>query len=269
MSGRTFLPALLLCGLSLQAQESDVVKVPLTDPSRPATLKVSLLHGSITVRGYDGKEVIVERGGKSRSSSSSRRVPEKAKGLRRIDNNRRDLTIEEQGNTVQVSSGHNSEGDIVIQTPRQTSLNLQLTNGGGITVENIEGEIDANVTNGFLTLRNISGSVVVHALNDDITATFDKVTPNKPMSFSSLNGDIDVTLPADTRARMKLKSDNGEIYTDFDLTLESSRAPVEEARSTRGRYRIRMDRTVYGAINGGGPDFQFTSLNGKIYIRKK
>ena len=31
----------------------------------------------------------------------------------------------------------------------------------------------------------------------------------------------------------------------------------------------RVDRTLRGTINGGGPEYQFTSLNGQIFIRKK
>ncbi len=37
----------------------------------------------------------------------------------------------------------------------------------------------------------------------------------KAMAFTSLNGVIDVTLPASTRANLKLRSDMGDVYTDF------------------------------------------------------
>jgi hypothetical protein len=168
-----------------------------------------------------------------------------------------------------VSAGPTSEPDLLIQVPRQTSLYLRLTNGGGVTVENIEGEVDANVTNGFLKLNGISGSAVAHALNDDVTAVIDRVAPGKPMSFTSLNGDVDVTLPANAQARLKMKSDNGEIYTDFELKLEGGAPPVVEPRAKGGRYRVKIDHSIMGTINGGGPDFQFTSVNGKIFIRKK
>jgi hypothetical protein len=268
MPQRTGLGAsILLLNITLLAQDPNVVKVPITDPSRPAHLKAEILQGSITVRGYEGKEVIVDSG--SARVDEKDRVPEKAKGLRRIDMRRAGLTVEEQDNRVVVSAGHNSEADLVIQVPRQTSLYLRLTNGGGVTVENIEGEIDANVTNGHLTLKGISGSVVAHALNDNVTATIDRVTPGKPMSFSTLNGDVDVTLPANAQARLKMKTDNGEIYTDFELKLEGSSPPSVEPRSKGGRYRVKVDHSIVGTINGGGPDYQFTSLNGTIYIRKK
>ena len=74
------------------------------------------------------------------------------------------------------------------------------------------------------------------------------------MSFSSLNGDIDVTFPADLRANVKLETDNGDVYTDFDIQMQArSKEPiVEENREGGGRYRVKIDKAVYGAINGGG-----------------
>jgi hypothetical protein len=29
-----------------------------------------------------------------------------------------------------------------------------------------------------------------------------------------------------------------------------------------------MDRSIYGTINGGGPDFELRTFNGNIYLRK-
>ena len=90
------------------------------------------------------------------------------------------------------------------------------------------------------------------------------------MSFSSLNGDIDVTLPADLKAKVKLKSDNGAVYSDLDIQVDaSSRKPVVQDNSSgHGRFRVQFDRATYGVINGGGPEIQLTTFNGNIYIRK-
>jgi hypothetical protein len=101
-----------------------------------------------------------------------------------------------------------------------------------------------------------------------VLATLDRVDPSKPMSFSTLNGTIDVTLPADVRANVRMKTDNGDIYSDFDIKLGSSGArEVEHERG--GAYHVRFDRGLRGTINGGGPEYQFTSFNGQIYIRKR
>ena len=104
--------------------------------------------------------------------------------------------------------------------------------------------------------------------------------PDKSMSFSTFNGDIDVTLPADTKAALKMKTENGDIYTDFDVTLNPQSAPTVEEKKVKEktknkesrtvtRRRVRTDGNSYGTINGGGPEMQFTTFNGRILIHKK
>jgi DUF4097 and DUF4098 domain-containing protein YvlB len=97
-----------------------------------------------------------------------------------------------------------------------------------------------------------------------------RVDPSKPMSFSTMNGNIDVTLPENVKANVRMKTDNGEIYSDFDVKLDSGTRMVqnEPGDSHDGKYHVRFDHGLRGTINGGGPEFQFTSFNGQIYIRK-
>ena len=55
--------ALIAPGARAEAQAqsgNDRVSVALSDPSRPAFIKASAVNGSITVKAYEGKEVIVE-----------------------------------------------------------------------------------------------------------------------------------------------------------------------------------------------------------------
>jgi hypothetical protein len=49
----------------------------------------------------------------------------------------------------------------------------------------------------------------------------------------------------------------------------SGRQPVvDDGRPNSGKYRVRMDHAMYGTINGGGPEFQFQTFNGNVFIRK-
>ena len=111
---------------------------------------------------------------------------------------------------------------------------------------------------------------MAHALNGHVVVTFNRIDPQKPMAFSSLNGDIDVTFPADLKANVNLRTDNGEVYSDFDIKLAAStpQQTVEDERGKGGKYRVKIDKTVRGAINGGGPEMQFKNFNGNIYIRR-
>jgi DUF4097 and DUF4098 domain-containing protein YvlB len=261
----------LLAGGVVWSQDSgDRITVPFSDPSRPHTLKVGLINGGITVKGYDGKDAIIESRGGQSSEHEHHRSPRGAEGMKRITNTAMGLTAEEEDNVLTVGAHPGREADLMIQVPVNTSLKLSCINGGDIVVDRISGEIEVNNTNGGVTLTNVSGSVIAHALNKDVVVKLNKITPDKSMSFSSLNGDIDVTLPADTKARVKLKTDNGDIYSDFEIRMDaSSHQPViEDGRPNRGKYRVRIDHAMFGTINGGGPEFQFQTFNGNIYIRK-
>lgn len=249
-----------------QAQSGgDKISVNLSDPSRPAFVKVGMVNGSIIVKGYDGKQVIVEA-----RNRNQERERESAGGLKRLNISTTGLSVEEENNEVRVSTESYARTiDVTISVPAHTSLKLRAVNDGEIVVNGVDGELDVDNVNGPVTLNNISGSAVAHALNGKLTATFARVN-QKPMAFSSLNGDIDVTFPADVKANLAIKSDRGDVYSDFDVQLQAA-APqqvVEDGRKDGGKYRVRIDKTVRGTINGGGPEYQFTNFQGQIYIRK-
>jgi len=159
--------------------------------------------------------------------------------------------------------------ELTITVPVHTSLYLRAVNEGDIHVTGVDGELDVDDVNGSVTLTNIAGSAVAHALNGRLLVTFTRIN-QKPMAFSSLNGDIDVTFPADLKANVSLRSDMGDVFSDFDVNMQaaSTKPIVEDGRSSGGKYRVKMDKTVRGTINGGGPEMQFTNFNGAIYIRK-
>jgi hypothetical protein len=253
---------LAVCSLTCaQDAAGDRVVVPARNTNHPRKVDASLLHGSITVKAYAGKEVIVEtRGG------SNPRENQTVGGLRRLDLPVRGLSVEEEDNVVTVRMRSNQNGDVVISVPADTSLKVH-TLHGEIGVEGVSGEIDVDSLNGAVTLANVSGNVLAHSLNGAIKATLDRVDAAKPMSFSTLNGSIDVTLPADFKANVKLTVDHGEIYSDFDFKLGGS--ITQKNDTSDGRFRVRIDRTLTGTINGGGAEATFHTYNGTIYIRKK
>ena len=261
---------ILLGAIGTQAQAQaqgggDRVAVDLTDPARPAFVKASLINGGITVKGGDGKQVIVE---------ARVRYHESGRGegsMKRIPINTTGLSVEEENNQVRVSvDAVNRTTDLTITVPRHASLRLSCINDGDIHVSDVDGELDVNDINGSVTLANVGGSAVAHALNGRVLVTFNRVDPQKPMSFSSMNGDIDVTFPASLKANVSFQSDQGEVYSDFDVQMQQS-APqqvTEDRKGNGGKYRVRIEKAVKGTINGGGPELQFKNFNGSIYVRK-
>ena len=245
----------------------DRIVVTLSDPARPSTVKASLINGGITVKAYEGKDIIVEAHPRGREDSDD---DNDRPGPKRLNIATTGLNVEEENNQVNIGADAIQRPiDLVIQVPVHTSLHLRAVNDGDIMVTGVDGEFDVDDINGSVTLNKIAGSAVAHALNGKLLVSFTRIN-QKPMAFSSLNGDIDVTFPADLKANVSLRSDNGDVFSDFDvnMTPQSSQPVVEDGRSHGGKYKVKIDKTVRGSINGGGPEMQFTNFNGGIYIRK-
>lgn len=249
-----------------EAAAGDRVAYKLGDPSRPANVKAHLLNGSITVKGYEGNEVIVEAHARGSDKSEN-----ESGGLHRIPQTSTGLSVDADSNDVVVRvDAIQRTVDLTISVPRRSSLSLHTVNDGNISVSDVDGEMDINDINGHVTMSHVGGSAVVHALNGRVQVTFNRVDPQKSMAFSSMNGDIDVTFPPDLKANLSLRTDNGEIFSDFDIQVPPTppQQTVEDDRSKGGHYRVRIEKTVHATVNGGGPEIQFKDFNGNIYIRK-
>jgi DUF4097 and DUF4098 domain-containing protein YvlB len=212
------------------------------------------------VKTHAGADVIV--GGEPSDSSETHKGE-----MRRIGVATRGLEVVQDDNTVSVHN-RNGNGNVYITVPVDTSLKLH-TLSGAISVDGVHGEIEVHTLNGHLTLTNISGTVTADSQNGAIKVAMDRVNGSKPLTFSTLNGVVDLTLPSDLKADLTVKTNHGAVYSDFDVTLGGSRAVTERNGSSDGRYRIRMDNTIRGSINGGGVDLTIRTLNGAVYIRKK
>jgi hypothetical protein len=279
-------------GLADNAQESqtDHAVVSFSNPARPGTLEVDIDEGSITVRGYEGKDVIIDARWRERilteeeqeetaeeemdqeELARKKAQAEKAKGMKKLEvQSMMGLTIEEEENVISVDVEEGKRAvDLLIQVPYSTSVRLSCGDDErGVTVEGVNGEIEVDTSDGPIVLTNISGPVVADSSDGEIKAIFGRVTAGKPMSFSSMDGDIDITLPADVKASLKMKTEDGQIFTDFDVRLTPSQQKKEEdERREGGGYRIAFEKVTLGLINGGGVEIQLTTYEGNIYIRR-
>jgi DUF4097 and DUF4098 domain-containing protein YvlB len=243
------------------------VAVSFTDPARPGRLTVSLMQGKIMVKGHDANNVIVETV-TGDDDDDDRQERGKRAGLRRIRNTASGLTIEEENNEMRISTQMHHETALSISVPVRTSLKLTLMNGDDIVVERVEGDLEVNNMNGDITLTNVAGTGIIHSANGEIKAQFTRVT-GKPMSFTTLNGDVDVSLPADIKATVRLDSGHGDIYTDFPIEMmpTTMQQTVQDDRGKGGKFRIKMEKAMVGKINSGGVEYTLKTLNGDIHLR--
>src|SRR5258708_15579933 len=234
--------------------------LPFSDPSRPKSLIVDIPTGSVKITGYDGNDAVIEYSGHGLGPRNRAHREDMPPGMHRLDQPANTLDATQENNVVRVKGGFWGRRNIEIKVPKQTTLDLKTMNGS-ITVEGISGEMTIDAMNGHINVQDASGPVVAHSMNGRIVASVTQVSAAKASSFSSMNGNIEVTLPADLKARLKMKTDRGEIYTDFDVKVESSTGSPTPAADDRGKTGLpslpnlpnlpRLDRTLYGTINGG------------------
>jgi hypothetical protein len=253
--------------LAYNAIAQDQTAISLTNPDKPAKLCIGLVSGSITVESHLGKDIILipsneEKGGKQKENK-------KATGLKKIDSRGAfSFTAEENNNEVKITSHkHNFEGLLLVKVPKNTSLQLSTINGGDIVVSNVNGNHEISNVNGNIIGNGMGGAVSATTVNGDISFDFTSLNNGSPIAFSNLNGDIELSIPSTANFNVEANSDNGEIYTDFEVNASNSSKIV--TNKTKGEHKILKTGGVTFKINDGGPGLMCTSMNGDIMIKKK
>ena len=95
-----------------------------------------------------------------------------------------------------------------------------------------------------------------------------QVLSDTPMAFSSVSNHLDITLPENIKAIFKIKSEFGEIFTNFDIKFDDLNETNSNNYKDEDNYKIDVKNWKAGKVNGGGPEIVFTTLNGNIYVRK-
>jgi hypothetical protein len=249
-----------------QNDQLEEVVVPLSKPGSQGHLEVSVLNGSIIVTGTKGKEVIIRAsGGDARPS----RAKDEVDGLKRVTNNSLGLEVTERDNDVRIKTeAIHRIVNLEILVPQNFNLKISSVNKGNIEIRNVSGDFELNNVNGSIIMENISGSALANTINGKIKAVFTDWNNKSPMAFSTLNGEVDITLPANAKFTAKFGSDRGEVYTDFEIVKEKTQ-PVVNKKSDGGLYKVTIEDLITGKVNGGGPEIMIKNMNGNIYVRKK
>jgi DUF4097 and DUF4098 domain-containing protein YvlB len=261
----TFILYILVSLSPAFAQKDGEFSVPLSDPAKKGKLKVDVKYGSITVKGTGRKDILVRYSSEDDDDKNS----ESRGGLRKIGGGTMDLEVSEADNSVRIESNSwSKKTNLTVEVPSAFDLIVIGYNDSDLLVSNIQGEVELTSYNGEIEASDISGSVVATTYNGDIKVTFVKVTEATPMSYSTYNGDIDLSFPSTLKASLKMKTEQGEIFTDFDVNLVKS-GPVQKKDSKSGTFKVVVDEWVKGDVNGGGPEFSMKNYNGDILIRKR
>ena len=152
------------------------------------------------------------------------------------------MKVEQHGNRVEISLNPASNGDLELKVPVASSALVSTVNGK-VEVNGLTGELELHNTNGRIVARDVSGPVSASTVNGVVEVELSASPARSDMAFSTLNGDVDVTLPEGYGADLTLSSDNGTIYSDFDVVVEGGEAPTRHGRRPKMNGNDQRGRT--------------------------
>jgi hypothetical protein len=139
-----------------------------------------------------------------------------------------------------------------VQVPKGVRF-IGRTVNGGIHARGIEADAEAHTVNGGIEVE-AAGTARAQTVNGGITARLGRADWTGTLDLKTVNGGIDVSLPASAAAEVNAATVNGDIETEFPLTVT-------------GKFG---HRRMKGTIGGGGAGrtLALETVNGGISLRK-
>lgn len=125
------------------------------------------------------------------------------------------------------------------------------TVNGDVEALNLAADVDARTVNGSINVST-SGLATARTVNGSITAAMGRADWTGGIDFSTVNGGIELNLPSDLGAELDASTVNGEIQSDFQLTVT-------------GRF---SRRRMHGTIGGGGRQLRLKTVNGSVHLKR-
>ncbi len=139
--------------------------------------------------------------------------------------------------------------DYRLRVPRQVRLVPLSTVDGDIAVRGIEGAVKGRSLHGDVGLVDVAGGVEVSTVTGSIWAALRALPETGPaLAFETINGDIELHLPARVNANLEARTVAGKIASDYALMVSSVPGDTaRRARLGRGGTLVKL-RTVRGNI---------------------
>jgi hypothetical protein len=219
--------ALAVCCLVTAAHATEDTTIKFSDPAKPGTVRVILGHGNLRVRGADVSEISVRSDAAPVSNKAVRKD-----GLR-VLTSASSYALVEKDNVVTldaISEGGHGGADFTVVMPRSARLSVQSTWGGAnVTCADLDGDLDIKSNNGDIKLERVGGGVLVETMNGKIVAGIRELRDNKPLSFTTMNGDVFIHVAEEAKANIRFRTQNGSVLTAFPetaLVTKNENSPV-------------------------------------------
>ncbi|MBL9208144.1 MAG: hypothetical protein JNN01_23865 [Opitutaceae bacterium] len=229
--------ALLLLGLSARGGEPIVTSIPFSDQAKPGSVHVWVSQGRVAIRGDASLTSSVTIQSNIVAENSPTRRPD---GLR-VVSAAASFAATEKDNVVSVDYGRDTVpsgkgASFEIRVPLSTNVVVNTAFGGDVDIKDIQGDVEVKNLNGPIRLAGLNGGALIESMNGEIEASFAKLPAEKPLSFTSMNGEILLRLPPAAGANVRFRTQNGSILTDFDENALKTKAEPMATTLSRKEY---------------------------------
>ncbi|MGA9528398.1 MAG: DUF4097 family beta strand repeat-containing protein [Terriglobales bacterium] len=220
--------------------------------SAQGRVEIANVNGPVHIAAWDRPEVKVDA---VKSAWSKERLDE-ARIEVEVTGDRISIRTEYPGHDRTFNYGsdgeHNNPARVeyTITVPRQANLDEVKLVNGRLDIQGVAGDVHASCVNGRLEARNLQGRSELSTVNGSLEASIDQLH-SSGITVSSVNGNVQVTLPSDTNAEIKASTMSGSISNDFGL------------RATQHQY---VGHSLHGQLGGGGAMVKLSNVNGSIEI---
>jgi hypothetical protein len=205
--------ALALAPVGFARSDQSTSSISFSDPTKPGTLKIRVWQGDVVIHGSDVKEITVK-------SDSEDSTPTPRKDGMRVLSTSSSYSLTEKGNVAILEYGSDGwaagSADFDITVPTSTSIVVANSIRGEFECDDISGDIDVRSTNGDVKLNGVSGGALVETVNGEIKVNVKSLAQARPLSFTSMNGEVEIHAPADLKAAIRFRTHRGVILTNFD-----------------------------------------------------
>ncbi len=196
------------------------------------------LFGDVQITGWDRDEVLVE----AYKRSIDPRQLDDAHIV--VDSSADQLSIRTQ--YAGADAEHPASVEYRIMVPRGVNLdNVKLINGG-LSISGLAGSVRASSVNGSIRAEKLGGQAELSTVNGRLEADFNRISRTNPISLSSINGPIRLSIPCEAAVELVARNLSGGIDTEFGRVSRASSGHRLHATVNRGGALIRMNN-----VNGG------------------
>ncbi|MGE3273539.1 MAG: DUF4097 domain-containing protein [Vicinamibacterales bacterium] len=213
-------------------------------------LELINVNGRITAEASDGAklELTAVREARAMSDEAAQELLKEIEMREEVGDGR--VRVEVRAPRMNGPKGH--EIKWTVKVPKGVHVDLRTVNGG-VRLQGLDGDVRAHSTNGGVNGRGLRATALEAGVtNGGVDIELAQAPQSGTFELESVNGGVELALPADSRADISASCTNGGVSVsglDIQHTEEQTRRRLE------------------GRLNGGGARISLSTVNGGVRLR--